>query len=340
MGLGACLFAGCNVDLDPKGDLDKVVDELPDVSELAKLKICGDQTLQDLIRSDGLSDECRDKVESFLPEPQSNFSARVAVLGDTVDGNGVRTIYFVAADADGNAIDPKGAADLSVSATVDGALRLLVTGEFSLELPQLGDVLSLSVVNDYSASMRDADLNDVAEIEHDLLSYLPPIYEAEVTQFSELVTLRQPFTSDQAALLAAVATDANFERTSTALYDGMGTALTSLNTRPRPVRVLVVSTDGKENASTMFMEPALLAAIEQGDVFVIMLGALFADVDTLRRLAGDHGIYFYARGYGRLKSAVRELLESFGHVAALELPPEFANGPVTITLAGQSVTLP
>jgi hypothetical protein len=295
--------------------------------------------LQDLFDADGLSDECRDKVESFLPEPQTNFESRIAVLDDAIDESGARTIYFVAADGSGQAIDPRVAADLSVSVTVEGTAKVLVQGEFTLEIPQVGDVLSLSVVNDYSSSMRDADLDDVAEIEHDLFTYLPSIYEAEVTQFSEFVSVKQPFTSDQSAVLAAVARDGSFERKSTALYDGMGSALASLTTRTRPLRVLLVSTDGRENASTVHMEPALLSAIEEGDVFVIMLGALFADVSTLKRLAGDHGIYVYARGYGRLKNAVRGLLESFGHVGALHLPPQSASGPVTITLAGQSVTL-
>jgi hypothetical protein len=345
LGLGTSLVSACNLQVDsPKGDLDDTIDEtidkLPDIEDVANFKICGDQTLQDLVNADGLSDECRDKVESFLPEPQTNFESRIAVLGDMVDGNGARTIYFVAADAAGNAIDPQFSADLSVSATVDGSAKVLVEGEFSFELPQLGDIISLGVVNDYSASMRDADLNDVAEIEHDLFTYVPAIYEAEVTQFSEMVTVKQPFTSDETTLLSAVAKDPNYERASTALYDGMGTALTSLNARTRPVRVLLVSTDGKENASMTYMEPALLTAIEQGDVFVIMLGALFADVATLKRLSGDHGVFFYARGYGRLKSAVRGLLESFGHVGALHLPPQAANGPVTITVGGQTITLP
>ena len=57
-----------------------------------------------------------------------------------------------------------------------------------------------------------------------------------------------------------------------------------------------------------------------------MLGALFADVPTLKRLAGGScGVFFYARGYGRLKSAVEGLVESLGQVVAIHLPPQPAD---------------
>ncbi|MFT3925981.1 MAG: vWA domain-containing protein [Myxococcales bacterium] len=336
----AMLGAGCNLSLDAKGDVDDAIDKLPDVDDLTNIKICGDETLQDLLKADGLSDDCRNKVESFLPDPQSSFESRIAVLDDSLEPTtGARTVYFVAADAQGNAIYPSSASELTVSVMVEGSAKILVEGEFSFELPQTGNLLSLAVVNDYSASMRDADLDDVAEIEHDLFTYLPPIYESEVYQFSEMVSLKQDFTVDENALLSAVAKDPTYNRQSTALYDGMGAALDTLRPRTPPIQVLLVSTDGQENASTMVMEPELLSEITDSKVFVIMLGALFADVPELKRLAGDRGIYVYARGYGRLKSAVKGLLESFQHVGALHLPPQYAKGPVTVSFAGQTITL-
>ena len=61
---------------------------------------------------------------------------------------------------------------------------------------------------------------------------------------------------------------------------------------------------------------------------------------TLKTLSGDRGVFFYTRGYGRLKSAVQGLIESLAHVAAVHLPATEADATsATIELAGESVTV-
>lgn len=304
-------------------------------------KICGDQTLDDLIKADGISDECRAKVESLLPSPQSNFKSRLFVLGQTRASSGERTLYFMGAGAEGNALFTSSPAHVKVSLTVAGQVRALAEGEVSVALTASGDLLSLGVVNDYSASMRDSDLDVVSEIETDLFSTLPAIYEAEVTQFSTTVQLKQSFTPDPGKLLSAVALDEGYERESTALFDGMGSALDSLVSRPRPLRVLVVSTDGAENASMKYQKAQLLQTSRDKGVVVVMLGALFADVGTLKELAGDRGVYVYARGYNRLKSAMSGLIAALGQVVAVHLPKESAEATeATVELDGQHVAVP
>jgi hypothetical protein len=336
---GACsLSAGAKVD-DLDDAIEETVDEIPDPGDIdLNVKVCGDQTLGDLFEGDAISDECRDKVESFLPEAQSSFESRVVVLGQTKAESGERTLFVIGADASGNALFTT-PPEAKVSVELNGELS--VVANVGVELPLDGDLLSLSVVNDYSASMRDEDLEIVSEIETDLFSLMPPIYEGETTQFSDVVDVKQAFSEDETALLASVAIDSAYERGSTALHDGMGVALASLTTRARPLRVLLVSTDGAENASTMFTEDQLLTTIDGEKIVVIMLGALFADVKTLRTLSGDRGIFFYTRGYLRLKTAVQGLVDALTHVAAVHLPASTADATsATVEIAGQSVTVP
>jgi hypothetical protein len=337
--LAACSFdAGAKVD-DLDDVVDETLDEIPDDIDL-DVKVCGDQTLGDLFSGDSISDECRDKVESFLPEAQSSFESRVVVLGQTQADTGERTLFVIGADAEGGALFTT-APEARVSVELAGEVTVIADADLTVELPLDGDLLSLSVVNDYSASMRDDDLDVVSEIETDLFSLMPPIYEGEVHQFSDMVHTRHAFSEDKDALLASVAIDGSYERGSTALYDGMGAALATLTGRERPLRVLLVSTDGAENASMTFTEDQLLASIDGEKVVVIMLGALFADVKTLKRLSGDRGIFFYTRGYGRLKSAVQGLIDSLTHVAAVHLPASAADATsATVEIAGQTVTVP
>jgi hypothetical protein len=336
-------LAACNLSVkDDLKDADDTIEEsIPDVDVDLNIKVCGDQTLGDLFKADGLSDECRDKVESFLPSPQSSFDSRVVVLGHRTEADGSMTLYMIGADAEGKALFTSAPTDVKVSWDIGAEQPLPVAeAEVSVDLQLPDDLLSLGIVNDYSASMRDADLADVSEIETDLVSILPSAHETEVTQFSDMATVVQPFSEDQAALLAAVDIDNEYERGSTALYDGMGVALDSLSKRERPLRVLLVSTDGAENASMTYSEQQLLTTIGQERVCVVMLGALFADVAQLERLSGGAcGVFFYARGYGRLKSAVQGLVESFGHIVAVHLPPSPADAVgAVVEAAGQQTT--
>ena len=89
-----------------------------------------------------------------------------------------------------------------------------------------------------------------------------------------------------------------------------------------------------------YEEEQLLATIAQERVCVVMLGALFADVKQLKRLsAGDCGVFFYARGYGRLKGAVQGMVQSFGHIVAVHLPPYPADTVgVVVEAGGQRAT--
>jgi von Willebrand factor type A domain-containing protein len=335
--LAVSLSLGCN------GDGKATLDGLGNVNVDGKVEICDGLTLDQIFEQDTLSEDCRSKIAGFLPDPQTNFRATLVPLGRArSQADGSVSFYLAGVDEAGRALDAAAFASASVSVRVGGRVEALAEGGFTLravaEAP--ADQIAIGLVNDYSASMFDVDLDAIATMQKDLFTLLPPAYEAELTLFSELVEVKQPFTADKNALLAAVARDDDFERATTALYDGMGAGLASLAARERPVKLLFVNTDGAENASTKYDRAGLVREADAKGVTVVMLGALLADVDELKALKGEHGFYFYTPFYSSMRDAVAPLFSALANVVELRLPPERANAEaVEVGVGGQSASL-
>ncbi|MGD8862914.1 MAG: vWA domain-containing protein [Myxococcales bacterium] len=346
--LGVTLqLLGCQVEAGDGGgglDLDGIdgQDVQDAIDQARDVEICPGYTVEELLEADSLSDECREALLSFLPEPQNSAEGRLMAPGGVRQVDGELHLVLQGVDGEGVALDAEALATVEVKVTVDGETRVLADDERSVALAaELPDgLVAVSVVNDYSASMLERDLRDVADVEGELFECLPPVYEAEVVRFSDLVETRLEFTSDATALAEAVAYDEGFDRGTTALLDGLGIATASLAGHPADVRILVVSTDGGENASTMFEQPEVLAALDDAGVFVVVMGALLADVDFMRDLARDRGVYFYTREFSALQAAAEPLLDAFKEtvelrIAELDPPPEqvrVAAGELELTL--------
>jgi len=308
-------------------------------SDAGALEVCDGQTLAQLASAKTISDGCKSALQTYLPAPFENFDGRVVVLGRETHDDGSLRLFVAGVDGAGAPLSNDALAGATVApkngaVAADASVAVSVT-PFA-HLPE--DVLSLELVNDYSASMSIPDLKVVQRIQDDLLNALPPIYEGEVTLFSSAVRVKQAFTTDHAALLAGVECDEGFDRELTALYDGMGNGLQSLTARSRPARVLIVSTDGLENASVAFKKTDILQRVAQDHVFVVMLGALFADFDELSTLAGPNGVYFYTPLYANLHDQVAKLVTALSHGAAVDITADMASqGPLVLAIAGQSV---
>lgn len=317
----AAVVGGCQLDLE--SDLDK----------LARIEVCDGMTLEELINATTVSDDCKALLQIHLPQPETNFSSTLIVLGAEDEADGSTTVYLHGVDANGTALGQADWSSMQVSVQVDGSWQVLADGQFTFSLvgeaPK--DLLSIGVVNDYSGSMSSSDLQTVANIETDLFTYVPPVYEAEVTQFSSEVVVKQSFTSEQSVLLDAVSYDAEFDRQLTALYDGMGAGLDSLLTRTRPLRLLIVSTDGQENDSKQYEKAEIIDKVTREKVPVLMLGALFAQPSELRELAGPRGVYFYTPYYADARAQVEQYLESLSNLVAVNIPEEHrGDGPVMV----------
>ena len=308
----------------------------------ASTQVCDGQTLGELERSDSVSDGCKAELGAYLPASSDNSAGRVVVLGSETRGDGSLRVFVAGMDAGGAPLSASAYAAAHVSvhgeggAFVESGALLHAAGFSTLD----EDALSLEFVNDYSASMSLSDLRVVERIQHDLVAALPPIYEGEVTLFSNEVRVKQAFTSDRVTLLAAVERDEHFERKLTALYDGMGNGLDSLAARNRPARVLMVATDGRENASVAYKKSDVVKGIADDGVFVVMLGALFANESELAALAGPRGVYFYTPLYADLGDQLNAWTSALAHGAAIDVPAGIAQKrPLRLELAGESVQI-
>lgn len=308
---------------DALGDAGVDLDAIPEPDDIV---VCDGMTLKELASANELSDSCRAAIESHLPRPETNFQGKLFAYGPTLNASGDAVIYVHGVDASGAALDAETLATASVTVTLNGQATRLAEGEFSIraasDVPT--DLLSLGIVTDYSASMTNSDLQTAAALHSLFVTLAPPLYEAEVTLFSDMVFQKQSFTTDSVALEAAVAIDDSIERESTALYDGMGDALEGLVARTRPVKLLWVSTDGLENASTRHQRSALLQTIANEGIFVIMVGALFADIAELKSLMGARGVFFYGPYFSDVKPMVERYIDSFQNLVAVTLAPGFA----------------
>ncbi|HMJ03636.1 MAG TPA: vWA domain-containing protein, partial [Conexibacter sp.] len=201
------------------------------------------------------------------------------------------------------------------------------------------DLLSIAVVNDYSASMLDGDLDDVEDVERSFMRCLPPVHETEVIRFSELVTTVLEFSSEPDAIDAALERDDDFERGTTALFDGLGNGLEDLRGRDRPVHFVILATDGRENASTMFAKAQLLTELAESGTFIVVLGGLLADVGMMKELAAGSGVYFYTREFSALAASVEPFCESLSQLIELRIPIDEADIPSKIILSHTKLDL-
>ncbi len=77
----------------------------------------------------------------------------------------------------------------------------------------------------------------------------------------------------------------------------MGFGFNSLSSRPSPIKLLIVATDGRENASSIYTAKEQIYNLSKlNKVPVIILGSLFADLDFMKETATKTGgVYIYNR---------------------------------------------
>jgi len=330
-------YGACNVNTSALPDAGDI-----DAGDIGRIEICAGMTLDELSRARTVSDECKALLESYLPRPADNFSDRLMVLGSEERSDGSLRVFIAGADTGGAALDADAFASATVSISDGNGGFVAAQGSFTVTLVAdvPDDFMSIGIVNDYSGSMSLADLGVVERIETDLFTVLPPVYEGEVTLFSTNVSVKQAFTSDESSLLEAVVRDTSFERDLTALYDGMGTGLDSLVERTRPIRILLVSTDGLENSSKMHTKAEIIETVSNEGIPVIMLGALFADVPELRALAGPRGVFFYTPLYADLRAEMNRVLDALANTVVVDIAAEdAAERPLRIEVGGTSVEI-
>jgi hypothetical protein len=299
----------------------------PGPEEIDGVVVCDGRTFGEVARDDAVTEDCRARVERLLPEPSSNFEKRIIVLGDETTDDGARVFYLHGADAGGRALslDAWTAARVEINDGTGAALppeALDVAG-----LGASGDAIHVALVSDHSQTLREEDLEAARSFASQVFAALPDGFEASVTQFSSEVVEVQPFTSDRDALEQALLPDATLERQRTGLYDAMAAAILSLLESERPIRLLFVTSDGRDNASREYRRADIVGGVGEGGIAGLVASALFADDAEFRQLFGSRGVVFRAPSVVQLPELLPEYLSSLGGIVKLTIAPDHAGAP-------------
>ena len=265
------------------------------------------------------------------------------ILGTEIDTNGDLKLYVNGVKQNGT---PMTLTDFEGAAVTVGGDTVDRFDDWDVE-DAGGDVLSLVTLADYSSSISLADLKGMGNLYDIVLENAPTGFEAETINFSTnpdapyLVVKPGElphWTDDLDALKAANDYDDSFPRVDTPLYDAMGTGLLGplddaynaspgdglgLVERNRPATLLVVQSDGVDNASVDIDEDALVSLMNRCHTTAIMLGTFQADADidrilegraTLERLAGRRGAFVNALNASFLEAAIASFAESLGNL--------------------------
>lgn len=153
----------------------------------------------------------------------------------------------------------------------------------------------------------------------------------QVVKFGSEVEVTQPFTSDKAALLAAIA--APFDQgTATKMYDAafqsVGDTAAQATARPTLRKAVIVATDGADNASARTLaEVAASAASQNVPIFTIGIGASI-NRTALEQLAADTGGLYYEANTSQNLATIYNQLSSVLYEKQYILKfDQLANGP-------------
>jgi Ca-activated chloride channel family protein len=135
--------------------------------------------------------------------------------------------------------------------------------------------VSIGILVDNSGSMRDKR-GAVTQAALDLVKASNPEDAAFVVNFSDRAYLDQNFTSNIAALERGLA---RFDsRSTTALYDAVVASAKELSTHAKqPKQVVLIITDGADNASRVTLKQAIQRVQLLGGPVVYSIGMLFGD---------------------------------------------------------------
>lgn len=135
--------------------------------------------------------------------------------------------------------------------------------------------VSMGILVDNSGSMRDKR-QAVNEAALDLVRASNPSDEAFIVNFSDEAFLDQDFTSDISKLREGLSHIES--RGGTALYDAVVASADQLSQGARrPKQVLLIITDGEDNASTMTLEQTIRRIQDMQGPVVYTIGLLFGE---------------------------------------------------------------
>jgi hypothetical protein len=300
---------------------------------------CGLVDLEQLAMHDQITEPCKESLWKLFPEDDSHRS-RVVVMGSARNKQAL-DLFVTGSDDQGE----PWLGDVRVHLEIAGQLEL-AEDSTTTSLPARCDtpIFTASSILDYSGSMSDRDVDESIEVMRTLYAAVPAgCFETDLILFSDIVRRRRGPTADLATMQRAVTRDDRFPRATTALVDALGDGARGVASRRAPVRLLLVATDGKENASTRWSYADFVRTAQQAGARVISFGSLLSDVGFLDLVGKATGGFFIyrprasvlaraAQTVGRLLAATQRI-----HVADARLA---AATHVVIERGDQRVRLP
>ncbi len=243
-----------------------------------------------------------DRSSPLIGLPIAGASESVATLSvrinqlDTACPSNEATAYVSVTDQGGY---PLPGLQLSNFSVTEGSMVLPIMSASAVDV--VYQSIAIAAVMDYSGSLTDQPVA-IADMKNGFSSLFSSIRAndiGEIVKFDSEIEVVQPFTSDQAALLAAIS--APFDRGSdTRLYDAVFQAVddTAINVNYR--RAVIVATDGEDAGPTPgvpFSNRSLTEVINNAinkkvPIFTIGIGASINKA-VLEQMATTTGGLFY-----------------------------------------------
>jgi tight adherence protein B len=183
------------------------------------------------------------------------------------------------------------------------------------EAQNLGRIKAMTLLIDRSQSMRGKPLTDAANGARAFIAAKQPNDELSVIAFGSRPVTLSPFSTVRADADVPLSRIKADPARGTALYDAIAQAARQLQGNPLPGRVIIVLTDGADNASIGTIATAI-AAVRQANASVYTIGIEGAGftADPLVQLASATGGQYFgasstsdlARVYGAIAAALKK----------------------------------
>jgi tight adherence protein B len=164
-----------------------------------------------------------------------------------------------------------------------------------LEEQNLGQAKAIAALIDRSQSMRGAPLNDAVAAARSFVGAKQPADELAVIAFGSKAQTLSPFSTERLDADSALAHLTTDPARGTALYDAIASAANQLQDDPLPGRVVIVLTDGADNASHDTIDSAIAAAHKaNAAVYTIGIEGTGFTPAPLEEIAAKTGGQYYS----------------------------------------------
>jgi tight adherence protein B len=204
----------------------------------------------------------------------------------------------------------------------------------------LGSVKAIATLIDRSQSMRGRPLADAAAGARAFVAAKQSADELSVIAFGSKVSTLSPFSTvklDADLPLGRMTTD---RHKGTALYDAVIAAANQLKGNPLPGRVIIVLSDGADNASAGSLATAIKAAKEaNASIYSIGIEGTGFTPDPLMQLASATGGQYYGAAstseLGRIYGSIADALKKTWRVQYVTAARPGDNIRLTASIVGQ-----